>query len=374
MAKIQIKLPAIAAATYPVFIEAQLLQQPEQWLDIKKFPEIVIITDHHVKKLYGTSLFQKLKKWAPRVWLFSFKPGETSKNQQIKQQIEEKMFRQGCGRNTLCLALGGGVVGDLAGFIAATYLRGIAVIQIPTTLLAMVDSSIGGKTAIDNAYGKNLVGAFWQPRAVVADISCLKTLPKQHLVNGLVEAIKMALTCDHKAFYYIKKNWQYCLAGDLEIQQNIIEQAIKIKKSVVTQDEKEQSGLRMILNFGHTIGHALEKTCEYRILHGYAVAYGILVEAKIAEIQGFLTSQEYQMITQMFNDLGICIADIKKYSVKNIIAATKQDKKNKLGQTYYIILKKIGQVYVHGNEYAHPIKDSTVKLAFESLEKQNAWK
>ncbi len=367
MPKIVVQIPATEASAYPVFIQTGLLQKPETWLNIKKFTEITIITDHNVKNIYGQQLYKKLKNFASRVYLFSFKAGEKSKNQKTKQILEEKMFRQGCSRDTLCLALGGGVVGDLAGFIAATFLRGIPIIQIPTTLLAMVDSSVGGKTAIDTNYGKNLIGAFWQPQAVIADISCLQTLPKKQIINGLVEAIKMALTCDQKAFQYIKRNWQGCLTGDLKIQQKIIEQAVKVKQSVVAQDEKEQSGLRMILNFGHTIGHALEKISDYKILHGYAVAYGILVEAKIAEIQGILSSNDYQLITQIFSELDIHISDLKKYSIKEIIRATKQDKKNKLGQSYYIILKKIGQVLVQKDTYAHPVNDQTVQQAFQQL-------
>ena len=206
MAKIEVHIPQVAAVNYPVRIEPGLLNQFTRWLaDNSRSAEIVIITDHTVKKLYGRLLAHSLKQAGWQVLLLSIPPGEHSKNFEVKQSLENKMLRQGYGRQTVCLALGGGVVGDLAGFIAATYMRGISLIQIPTSLLAMIDSSVGGKTAINTEYGKNLIGAFWQPVSVVADVHCLRTLPKKHLINGLIEAIKMFLTHDRRSFYYLQK-------------------------------------------------------------------------------------------------------------------------------------------------------------------------
>jgi len=215
MKKITIKIPAISSVNYPIFIESGLLQYPSAWLpgDLN-FSAIVIITDHTVKKLYGGDLANRLIKQGYKVLLLSFPPGEKSKSNVVKQKLEKKMFMNHCDRNTLCLALGGGVVGDLAGFVAATYMRGIAYAQIPTSLLAIVDSSIGGKTGIDTDDGKNLVGAFWQPKAVVIDLSCLKTLSHRHLVNGLVEIIKMFLTSDKQDFIFFQKNIKKIKMGD----------------------------------------------------------------------------------------------------------------------------------------------------------------
>jgi 3-dehydroquinate synthase len=367
MAKVTVQLPAAPASDYPIIIQAGLLRQPQTWLSrCGDFENVVIITDHHIRKLYGHDLAQSLKKSGRRVLLLAFRPGEASKNQQIKQNLEEKMLRHGCGLNTVCLALGGGVCGDIAGFIAATYMRGIPLIQIPTSLLAMVDSSVGGKTAIDTPYGKNLIGAFWQPRAVIADIRCLQSLPKKHLINGLIEAIKMALTSDKKGFHWLQKHWRQCLAGHEKTLQKVIQQAVKIKAAVVAEDEREQKGPRMILNFGHTIGHAIEKISGYKILHGYAVAYGILIEARVAELSGILAAADYALIASFFADLDIHAHDLKKYSVEKIIQATRHDKKNLSGKTRYILLKTIGEIYRDGGAYAHPVTDAVVKQAFQS--------
>lgn len=368
MPKVLVNLPAAPATTYPIIIQAELLQRPDAWLPKQtEFTDIVIITDHIVKKLYGEVLAQNLKQSGRQVLLLSFRAGEGAKIQRTKQILEERMLRHGCTRNTLCLALGGGVAGDLAGFIAATYMRGIRLIQIPTSLLAMVDSSVGGKTAIDTAFGKNLIGTFWQPSAVIADIRCLKSLPKKHLINGLVEAIKMALTSDKKGFQLIQRQWQRCISNDEKTLQNVIQRAVKIKSAIVAQDEKEQNGPRLILNFGHTIGHALEKITGYQILHGYAVAYGILVEAKIAELLTLLPPADYAVIAAMFANLGIRAKDLKKYSIEKIIHATRNDKKNQFGRINYILLKNIGQVYIDQQKYAHPVTDEMVRNAFQQI-------
>lgn len=368
MAKVWVNIPPAPAISYPILMHGELLQQAHIWLSKKnKFEKIVVITDHIVKKLYGRDLVHSLRQQGWQVILLAFRAGESSKNQQTKQYLENKMLQRGCNRNTLCLALGGGVVGDVAGFVAATYLRGIPMMQIPTSLLAMVDSSVGGKTAIDTVYGKNLIGTFWQPMAVIADIHCLKSLPKKQLINGLIEAIKMALTSDHKGYEFIQKRLRNCLAGDEKTLQNVIQRAVKIKAAIVSQDEREKNGLRLVLNFGHTIGHALEKVTGYKILHGYAVGYGILVEAKIAELLGILSSADFLAITALFSNLGIYAQDLKKYSIKALINAAKLDKKIKSGKTHYVLLKKIGQVCIEPETYTYPVADNIVQRAFQQI-------
>jgi 3-dehydroquinate synthase len=360
---------------YPILIESGLLQQPKRWLP-KKFADydLVIITDHLVKKYYGKALADALKKADRKVLLLTFPAGESSKNQKVKTQLEEHMLRKKCGRNTLCLALGGGVVTDLAGFIAATYMRGIPVIQIPTSLLAMVDSSIGGKTAINTDYGKNLLGAFWQPQAVIVDVDCLRSLPRQHLINGLIEAAKMFLTHDRRSFRYLQKRLKDCLSGDEKMLRTIIKRAIAIKKKIVAQDEREQHGLRQTLNFGHTIGHALEKLSDYQMLHGYAVAYGILVEAKIAELKGLLASADYAEIAALFAAMDIFPQDLDRTMIKKIRHAIKYDKKNRAGESRYVLLKTIGQVYSRSRAWVHPISDPLLIQAWREVTgEHNAW-
>jgi 3-dehydroquinate synthase len=355
------QIPAQSAITYPIHIASDLLAHPDLWLpETCRQKRMVIITDSVVKKEYGETLLETLKIYQPL--LFSFPSGETSKNHQTKCALEEQMLQAGCGRDTVILALGGGVVGDLAGFIAATYMRGIPYIQIPTTLLAMVDSSVGGKTAIDSVHGKNLIGAFWHPLAVVADLNCLKTLPKTQLVNGLIEALKVFMTSDLTHFDYAKANSEAILQGDLLVLEPIIRAAVKIKMDVVSADEKEK-GLRMVLNFGHTIGHALEQITQYGLLHGYAVALGILVEAKIAELLGLLPSEEYQKIKVLFLGLKISGKSLESMDLRAILQATRTDKKAKVGKVRYVLLKALGEVLVKNECYVQGVQDEIVTKA-----------
>ena len=363
MKKMLIKLPVSLPVTYPILVEAGLLQYPSVWLPYNlNFKKIVIITDNNIKKLYGDDLAKLLIKHGCNVLLLSFAPGEKSKNSLIKQKLEKKMFINQFDKNTLCLALGGGVVGDLTGFIAATYMRGIPYIQIPTSLLAMVDSSIGGKTGINTSDGKNLIGSFWQPKAVVVDLNCLKTLPQRHLVNGLIEIIKVFLIDDEKYFLYFQKNINKIKMGDEVVLNNLILRAIKIKARLVSQDEKENNQRKM-LNFGHTIGHALEKISAYKMLHGEAVAFGILVESRISNLLGILNDEDYAGVVDMMFLLGFSFEKLRKINVNKVIQATQLDKKIKQGEVQYVLLKKIGQVHESKGAFVHPVVDDIVKQA-----------
>jgi 3-dehydroquinate synthase len=370
MKQIIMQIPAQPAVSYPINIGTNLLAHPEQWLPMDwRNKQLVIMTDNTVNALYGKKIFNVLKEWKPL--LLSFAPGEKSKNYQTKRRLEEKMIRNHCNRETIILSLGGGVVGDIAGFIAATYMRGIAYIQLPTTLLAMVDSSIGGKTSINTAQGKNLIGAFWQPTSVIIDMNCLATLPQTHMINGLIEALKMFMTMHRDYFDYAHDNIDSILSKDVSVLQNIIERAIKIKIDVVSADEKENHQ-RAILNFGHTIGHALEKVTRYTLLHGYAVALGILVEAKISQLLGFISLDDYQMIQSLFLKLTISGDQLKEINHDAIIKATKIDKKIKDNQVRYVLLKKIGQVYSEDNVFTHPVPDEIVAQSlFDVSEREN---
>ncbi len=358
MNQISMKIPAQQAFSYPIHVGSNLLLQPEKWLPADgRGKQWVIITDDTVNKIYGENLSGILKESNPLI--LSFLPGEKSKNQQTKQYLEEQMIQHHCNRETVIVALGGGVVGDMAGFIAATYMRGISYIQIPTTLLAMVDSSVGGKTGINTPQGKNLIGAFWQPFCVVADMNCLTTLPQIHIINGLIEVIKMFLTNSDTYFHYVSNHIDNILNKDIKILENIVEKAIKIKVNIVSSDEKENNQ-RMILNFGHTIGHALEKITQYTLLHGYAVALGMLVEAKIAQLLGFLSYEDYNAIRLLLLKLNISGNQLKEIHSDAIIQATKTDKKIKDNKVRYVLLKKIGQVYHENNTFAHPVSDEIV--------------
>lgn len=364
MKKVTVHIPENKAHSYPIFMGADLIKNITAFVSNNANSSVVIVTDKTVKKHYGSVILNSLKTIGIKSLLLAFPAGEHSKNAETKQFLEEKMLQAGCDRNSLVIALGGGVVGDLAGFVAATYMRGISYLQIPTTLLAMVDSSVGGKTAINTPYGKNMIGVFWQPKAVIADVTFLKTLPIKHVINGLVESIKMFLTSDLNGLRYLNRHLDKIINTDEAILKNVIQLSIKIKSHIVTQDEKEITGQRMILNFGHTIGHALERLTNYTMLHGFAVAYGLLVEAKIAELLGMLDHRSYLQIKSILNRLQFYGRDLKQFDIKQIIKATQLDKKAKSKQVHYIILKSLGEVYINKNQYSHPVSDQIVKKAF----------
>lgn len=349
---------------YPITIKEGLLSSIS-WIP-KQYKKIAIITDNSVKKRYAMKLIHLLHEQSYEVILLSFAAGEQSKDIHTFTKIINTMLAHQYSKDTLILALGGGVVGDISGFVSATYMRGLPYIQIPTTLLAMVDSSVGGKTAIDLKHGKNLIGAFWQPTSVIIDPHCLSTLPKKHLINGLIEALKMFLTHSKKHVFYLQKNLDHILKLNKRKLHNIIYQALIIKSSVVMQDEKDKHA-RMILNFGHTIGHALEKVSQYKILHGHAVAFGILVEAKISELLKILSKEDFLVIQTIIESLGFNRKKLKKFNITEIIKASKIDKKAHAGQVNYVLLKSIGAVYIHNNHYVHPVLDHIVEKAFNAI-------
>lgn len=360
----------------------------------------MIITDKTTKKLFGLKLAKNLSRQKIKTILLSVPDGESSKTQKFKTYLEQEMLKARCDRQTVILALGGGVVGDLAGFVAATYMRGIPYIQLPTTLLAMVDSSLGGKTGIDTPQGKNLIGAFWQPLAVAADVNCLKNLPQKQLINGLFEAIKKFLTSDAETFTFMEKHLNRVIARrsaaddeaisskkkiastyakpsadksdalamtlEKKVLTEIIGRAIKIKTAVFGRDEKE-TGERMVLNFGHTIGHALEKLSLYKIPHGYAVGMGMLAEAKIALNLGILPASDFRRIEEIINLLGINTKMINKWKTANIIKQTLMDKKSKNGKARYVLLEKIGKAHVKNNQFAHFVDEKSIKKTLLSI-------
>ncbi len=364
MKKFSLQLPPVPATHYPIILGGELFFEVEKLIRADfSHHRLVIITDHHVKKIIGEELAQKLIKSGFEVLLLSFPAGEKSKNRKIKERLETEMLLQHCGRNTLILALGGGVVGDMAGFVAATYLRGIPYIQLPTTLLAMVDSSVGGKVGINTPHGKNLIGAFWQPSAVVTDFTCLRTLPKKEVVNGLVEAAKMFLTHDAVSFHKLQEELPAILQNNFAALETMMAAAIQIKREIVQRDEKE-SGERMILNFGHTIGHALEQLSQYSMSHGIAVALGILVEMKISELLGILPAEDFWSVKDFFSRLKITPTLLAKYDLAAIVAATRRDKKTQTGKARYILLQKLGAVDRTGGIVAHRLEE---KIVQESL-------
>lgn len=359
------QIPARAAITYPIHIGFNFLDQPHQWLPMDwQTRRWVIITDDTVNQRYGERLQKTLHEANPL--LLTFAGGEPSKNYDTVQFLIEQMFNAQCDRETTILALGGGVVGDVAGFVASVYMRGVPYIQLPTTLLAMVDSSVGGKTAINLHQGKNLMGTFWQPTVVVIDPDCLRTLTYEHRVNGLMEALKMFMTHDADSFYDVFNHLDALKQPDVSVFTSIIERALKIKIDLVSRDEGDHHE-RMLLNFGHTVGHALEKVSDYQLLHGFAVALGILVEAKISQLLGFLSEADYAIIVSRFHCFNISGNQLNSDQCDLALEAMRYDKKMKANQTQLVLLKTIGQVCDHDNRFVYPVDDEIVKMAFSAV-------
>ena len=323
----------------------------------------VLITDDNVGKLHGQKLLASLKDVGLNADSIDFPAGEASKNIDTALDIVEKLLKRGADRETLLIALGGGVVGDMVGFIASVFMRSIPYIQIPTTLVAQVDSSIGGKTAIDLPYGKNLLGTFYQPCAVFTDLSFLDTLPEKEFNNGLAEIIKYGIIEDEKMFHALEDNMAAVKQKDPALLLKLVENCCRIKKSIVEIDEKEQ-GLRRILNFGHTLGHALEALSKYKVTHGEGVALGMIAAARLSEKMGYLENGETKRIEGLINGAGLPGNIPKSFSLESIISQLRMDKKKKGDIVHFILLKKIGMPFVNGG-----IEASLISEVIEEMKK-----
>ncbi len=296
----------------------------------------VIITDSNLHKHYKSWLEANFS----AALVYIIEPGEKSKSRKTKAEIEDLLLQKNYPRNTEIIAFGGGVVGDLAGYIAATYKRGVRFLQIPTSLLAMVDSSVGGKTAVNTPFGKNLIGAFWQPAKVDIAPKFLDTLDDEQFMSGLAEVIKMAATFDTQFFRFIQENRQKILAKEQAAIMHIIQKAIQKKAEIVQEDETEQ-GVRALLNFGHTAAHSIETASKHKIVHGKAVAIGIAIESILAWQNGHLPAPELEKILQLLAQLGYLLP--LSYSAEKLIGIMQNDKKNKDGKIYFVCLCAVGK-------------------------------
>ncbi|MDP2208967.1 MAG: 3-dehydroquinate synthase [Bacteroidota bacterium] len=309
----------------------------------KRFPrsKCFIITDTNVEKLYAREFNKLIAGQGIASEIISFPYGEKSKTRKTKEYIENQLIKSGANRNSVIIALGGGVVGDIAGFVAATLFRGVPFIQIPTTLLAQVDSSVGGKVGVNHPLGKNLIGAFYQPDAVYIDVSTLTTLSDAEYRNGLAEVVKYGAALDIKLFELLARNADKILSRDTKLLKNIIERCCELKAEVVNKDEKEKS-YRRILNFGHTIGHAVEKLSHYKIPHGAAVSIGMVAEAEMAFRLKILDRKSVVKLKMLLTHLGLPIDLPKNYSVPDYVKATQTDKKAVEDKILYTLIDKIG--------------------------------
>ncbi|MGI9078064.1 MAG: 3-dehydroquinate synthase [Gemmatimonadaceae bacterium] len=315
-----------------------------------------IITDDVVGPLYASRAAASIG--ADRCSVFTIVAGEIHKTRETWSHLTDALLEQGHGRDAVIVALGGGVVGDLAGFVAATFMRGIQYVHVPTTLLAMVDAAIGGKTAVDTHAGKNLVGAFHRPAAVIVDPLVLQTLPERHLRSGIAEALKHGVVAD-AGYFDLVAQWSASGLGQTDEIVELVAASIAIKGDIVRRDEYER-GRRKVLNFGHTLGHALESQSNYRLLHGEAIAIGMALEAEIAERSGIAQAGTASSIRAALAGAGLPIASSGGLDSNAVLAATRHDKKARSGIVEYALPRRIGEMAGSESGWAIPIADSAV--------------
>lgn len=340
---------ALADRTYPIYIGAGLLAQPELFVRHLPQPRAAIVTDSNVAPLYLDALVATLAAAGIGITTIVVPAGEQHKDWQSLNAIFDSLLAARCERKTTLIALGGGVVGDLTGFAAATYLRGVPFIQVPTTLLALVDSSVGGKTAINHPRGKNMIGAFYQPQAVIADTSTLDTLPDRELAAGLAEVIKYGLIRDLSFFDWLETNIDSLNLRDQEAIAYAIQRSCENKAAVVAADEREETGERALLNLGHTFGHAIESGMGYGSwLHGEAVAAGMVVAARLSHIMGMLRADDVGRIVAILERARLPVA-IPDMSVESYLQLMGHDKKVAAGKLRFILLRAMGQAFLTGD-------------------------
>lgn len=326
--------------SYDILIEKGILDKIGEHISkIYKNKKIVVVTDTNVDKLYGTRIIENLENSGYLAKKIVFKAGEESKNFTTLIDVQEQIIDCGIKRGDLLIAFGGGVVGDLAGFAAATLYRGIDFVQIPTTLLSQVDSSVGGKVAVDTSRGKNLVGSFYQPKMVIIDPELLETLDEKELKGGMGEVIKYGAIYDKTFFNYLLNKEEI-----LEDIENVIKKCCSIKAEIVEKDEFD-TGMRMILNYGHTLGHAIEKYYNFgKYIHGEAISIGMYEITRIGEKLGVTKAGESEKVKEILLKYGLPIED--KVETKELLEAMKSDKKNISGVINFILLKEVGKVEV----------------------------
>ncbi|OPX84764.1 MAG: 3-dehydroquinate synthase [Pelotomaculum sp. PtaB.Bin104] len=307
---------------------------------------VLVITNPNVRRLYGEIVENSLADAGHIVVVGEMGDGEQFKTMATAERLYDLAYESGLDRHSPVVALGGGVVGDTAGYVAATYLRGIPLIQVPTTLLAQVDSGVGGKVAVNHPRGKNIIGVFYQPRLVLADVSLLKTLPQRELRSGLAEVIKYGVIWSEEFFGWLEENLEMLLAGDASSLIHVVRESCRIKAKVVEADETE-GGLRAILNFGHTVGHAVEALTGYKkYTHGEAVGIGMVVAARLARSLGLLGVSELARIEGLVCRAGLPHQLPDYLSTKEIVESLSHDKKVVGGKLTFVLPGQIGKVEI----------------------------
>src|SRR5438067_11659903 len=336
--------------SYPIHVGEGILPRAGEFLSQAGLRgKVAIVTNPTVAQLYLDAVHEALTDAGFEIIPILIPEGEEHKNLKTLASIYDRLITERLERNSCVMALGGGVVGDVAGFIAATYLRGMPYIQVPTTLLAQVDSSVGGKTGVNHQNGKNLIGAFHQPRSVLIDVTVLQSLPPRELVAGLAEVIKYGVIEHPALFTLLEEKIDKVIGLDRELLVQIIATSCRIKARVVEKDEREDD-YRAVLNFGHTIGHALEAVTDYRrYKHGEAVAIGMMVEARIGEEIGVTPPEVTSALRSVLEAARLPVAFPADIGAEAILDAAQHDKKTQAGRLHFVLARRIGEVFVSGD-------------------------
>jgi 3-dehydroquinate synthase len=352
-----------ATGTYPVLVEPGLLARFDR-LVAEHLPgrRVVTIADQTVEQLRREGRLGAVP-WEGET--ITFPAGERSKTRETWSRLTDELLRRGYGRDSGIVALGGGVAGDLAGFVAATYLRGVPYVQAPTTLLAMLDASVGGKTGVDTAEGKNLIGAFHPPAAVLADPLVLAALPERVYRAGLAEAVKHGLIADREYFEWMEREADRLLRRDAASLAHLVHRSVEIKASVVSEDERE-GGRRAILNAGHTVAHALERATDYRIPHGEAVGLGLLAECALAASIGVMQADVGARVAALLATLGLPTRLEEAIAPERLLAAMESDKKNRGGTIRFALPHGLGTAGP-GPEWTTPADEAAIRAALRAL-------
>jgi 3-dehydroquinate synthase len=320
-------------------------------------PKVAVVSNPTVYLLYGDVVATSLGKAGFDILTVTIPDGEEYKDLLWVEHVYNMLLQAKLDRSSCIVALGGGVIGDITGFVASTYMRGISYIQMPTTLLAQVDSSVGGKTGVNHKLGKNMIGTFWQPRLVWVDVETLKTLQKREFLAGIAEVIKYGVIWDEELFDFLESKRKKILKLDREALMYVIKRSCEIKAEVVSKDERE-SGLRAILNFGHTIGHAIETVTGYRkYLHGEAVAIGMHLEAKLAGMLNLFDDRKTSRIKSLINAYNLPSEMPQDIDVDHILFSMQLDKKAIAGKLRFVLPEKIGKVRIQKGVAEKVIRD-----------------
>ncbi len=337
--------------SYPILIGSGLLAQPDSYAGLPRAAQALIVSNTTVAPLYVAQLKQALQAHYGQVQVVELADGEAHKDWQTLNLIFDALLTQACDRKTVLYALGGGVVGDMTGYAAASYMRGVPFVQVPTTLLAQVDSSVGGKTAINHPLGKNMIGAFYQPQRVICDLDTLKTLPERELSAGLAEVIKYGPIADMELLDWLEVNMDALRARDPAALAHAVRRSCEIKASVVGQDERE-AGLRAILNFGHTFGHAIEAGMGYGAwLHGEAVGCGMVMAATLSERLGLIDRAFVQRLKELIDRAGLPVTGPQlsaKDNAGRYLELMRVDKKAEAGEIRFVVIEAPGRAGVRG--------------------------